>query len=219
VLLLVLLVVVASFGLPRIIHNATAGHHSRCLPGRLPQAAWLNGAEIQEAVEVMGLKALVGAGTVDSWGVQYPMSAWSDAHPGGDPAEMRTPARMPGGYEIRWFSPERDYEAVDLFVFASSADAAEYVRQAASSRCHQDAASYPVTQPAGGRALVWHNPDGALQADVFFSRFNVAYRVAEVPPGVQRHGPSGAGPPPILSIPERLACQIRQAACREPASP
>lgn len=67
-LLLVLPAVVASFGIPRIIHNATAGHHSGCLPGRLPQAAWLNGAEIQEAEEVMGVKSLVGGGTVDSRG-------------------------------------------------------------------------------------------------------------------------------------------------------
>jgi hypothetical protein len=55
--LLIVLACVASFGIPRIIHNATAGRHSACSPGPIPQAASLNAAEIQEAVSVMGALA------------------------------------------------------------------------------------------------------------------------------------------------------------------
>jgi hypothetical protein len=210
--LLIVLACVASFGIPRIIHNATAGHRSACSPGPIPQAASLNAAEIQEAVSVMGVDALVGDGTVDMRGVQGPMSAWSDAYPGPDPAGL-TSGRMPGGYEIRWFSPDRHHHAVDLFVFPDKTDAAEYVRQAASTRCRHDAVAFPLTQPASARALVWHNPDGALEADVLFARSNIAYRVVEVPPAVRTGDSSGGEQAAHVAVAARLACQLSSALC------
>jgi hypothetical protein len=204
---------VAAFGIPRIIHSATAGHRSGCSPGPIPQAASLNPAEIQEAVSVMGVDALVGAGTVDMRGVQGPMSAWSDAYPGADPAQLTTYGRMPGGYEIRWFSPGRHHQAVDLFVFPDKADAAEYVRQAASTRCHHDAVALPLSEPANARGLVWHNPDGALEADVLFARANIAYRVVEVPPDVRADSSTSGDQTARVAVAARLACQLSSAVC------
>jgi hypothetical protein len=211
--LLVVLACVASVGIPRIIHNATAGRRSGCLPGPIPQAASLNAAEIQEAVSVMGVDALVGDGTVDMRGVQGPMSAWSDAYPGADPAQLTTPGRMPGGYEIRWFSPGRHHQAVDLFVFPDKADAAEFVRQAASTRCRRDAVAVPLAEPAGARGLVWHNPDGALEADVLFARSDIAYRVVEVPPRVRADGSTGGEQAAHVAVAARLACHLSSALC------
>jgi hypothetical protein len=211
--LLIVLVCLASFGIPRIIHNATAGRRSGCMPGPVPQAASLNPAEIQEAVSVLGVDALVGDGTVDMRGVQGPMSAWSDAYPGANPAELTTPGRMPGGYEIRWFSPGRHHQAVDLFVFPDKADAVEYVRQAASTRCRHDAVAFPLAEPANARGLVWHNPDGALEADVLFARSNIAYRVVEVPPYVRADGSSDGERAAHVAAAARLACRLSSARC------
>ena len=211
--LLLVLACVASFGIPRIIHNATARHGSVCMPGPVPQASSLNAAEIQEAVSVTGVDALVGAGMVDARGVQGPMSAWSDADPGADPATLTTPGRMPGGYEVRWFSPDRHHLAVDLLVFPTGADATEYVRQAASTRCRQHAAAFPLAEPANARAVVWRNPDGAPEADVLFARSNIAYRVVEVPAGVDRDGSSGAVRTAHVAIAARVACQLSAARC------
>jgi hypothetical protein len=125
---------------------------------------------------------------------------------------------MPGGYEIRWFSPGRHHQAVDLFVFPDKTDAAEYVRRAASTRCRHDAVAFPLTEPANARALVWHNPDGALEADVLFARSNLAYRVVEVPPDGRTDGSSAgeraAGERAAhVTVAARLACQLSSALC------
>lgn len=211
--LLIVLACVASFGIPRIIHNATVPRGSVCIPGPVPQAASLNAAEIQEAVSVMGVDALVGDGTVDARGVQGPMSAWSDADPGADPATFTTSGRMPGGYEVRWFSPDRHHLAVDLFVFPNRADATDYVRQAASTRCRQGAAAFPLAEPANARAVLWHNPDGAPEADVLFARSNIAYRVVEVPARVGRDGSSGGERAAHVAVAARVACRLSEALC------
>lgn len=189
-MLLAILTGVAAYGVPRIAGyvsgtpsslGATGGSACRVPPGESPLLKW-SLAQLDTAVATRGLRSLMDGGTADIQGLQEPTAAWSD----GDPADVHSPdpsiTPADAGFELRWWSRRRDHQAADLFVFPSPDDAARYVSQAASPRCRNGAASYAISQPARGRALVWTNPEGYLQADVFFSRANRAYRIVEVPP-------------------------------------
>ena len=121
------------------------------------------------------------------------------------------------GYEIRWWSPQNVHEVADLFVFPTARDAARYVRQAASLRCRDPGAvSRPLAEPLGAKSLIWNNPLGYLQADVFFSRGNRAYRVSQVPPGPIHQVPAHSDVWRLLETPQQVACQLADARCEIP---
>lgn len=97
-------------------------------------------------------------------------------------------------------------QGAGFFVFHSADDAARYVRAAASGRCRKDAVAYLLAQPAGARALAWNNPLGVSQADVFFVRGNVVYRLIDV-------SPDDLGRRELVRVSQWLACQMRDAKC------
>jgi hypothetical protein len=143
------------------------------------------------------------------------MAAWSDQYP--SDASTRDPFLVPAlaGYEIRWWSPEGDHEQADLFVFVGAAQAARYVRRATSLRCRRvGTVSHPVTEPAGAVSLVWDNPLGFLQADLYFARGDRAYRVGVVPPGSAGEAPDEVDASRLLKTLQENACQLTGAGCR-----
>jgi hypothetical protein len=186
-----------------------------CFPSPAhPPARW-SPAEVEHLVAGVGIRPLAGAGRLDIEGPQDPMSAWSDQYP--SDASPRDPFLVPAlaGYEVRWWSPVGVHEGADLFVFATAADAARYVRRATSTRCrHAGAISHPVSAPTGAVSLVWDNPLGDLQGDVFFARGRRVYRVSSVPPGPADQRPRDVDVARLLETPEQIACELTDAACR-----
>ena len=222
-LLLGVLAVVAAFGAHKWLKggpgrasaSASASTSASCYAiSAHPLARWPAG-KVDHAVAAAGLRWLVGAGRLDIEGPQDPMAAWSDQYP--SDVSPHDPFLIPAlaGYEIRWWSPEGLHGAADLFVFASAGQAARYVRQATSPRCrHSGVISHPVAEPAGAVSLVWDNPLGYLQADLFFARGNRAYRVGVVPPGSAGEPPDEVDASRLLKTPQENACQLSGAACR-----
>lgn len=107
--------------------------------------------------------------------------AWSDEEPA--PPATSPQARRPAGYEMRWWAPNGDDVVADVLVFASDAQARRYLLLASSVHCREQASHGLAAHPPLARNLSWLNPDGALQADVFFARGARVYRVADAPAG------------------------------------
>lgn len=108
--------------------------------------------------------------------------AWTDAEPGMSRSLPPEP-RLRGGYEMRWWLANGDDLGADVFVFADRRRAIEFVGRATSAKCRSQAAAFPAAYPPGGRNLVWRNPDGFGQEDLFLSRGRRVYRVVVVAPG------------------------------------
>jgi hypothetical protein len=167
------------------------------------------------AVTASGLAALVGRGSLDVEGFQQPSAAaWLDVPPPGDESQIRASTVIDGGYEIRWWSPEQDHQGASLFVFRSADAAARYVREAASSRCRRHAKAYRLSQPERARAIVWVNPLDVIQADVYFSRGDRAYRLIEVAPNDYQPSLSGLGARLQIGVAQLLACELKDARCQ-----
>ncbi len=214
-----MLAIVSAYGAHKILKATKARATAACYPTGQPLPRW-GLAETERTVAVTRLRSLLGDGSKDVEGPQDPIAAWSDQVPSF--ASPRDAYLVPAlaGYEIRWWSPEGVHEVADLFVFPTAGDASRYVRLATLPRCrHFGAVSYPVTVPAAARSLVWDNPLGYLQADVFFSRGNRAYRVSEVPPGPRDQPPSHIDGRRLLRTPEEIACQLGDARCRTHGAP
>jgi len=122
----------------------------------------------------------------------------------------------PGGYEMRWWA-NRNHDDVgaDAFLFASTRRAHSFLAQASDPACHRLGAQPPAPSwPAGARNLVWINPDGVLQHDVFLLRGQVVYRIADVragPPSSIR--PSAAPGQAGVAIVDALACALPYSGC------
>jgi hypothetical protein len=168
---------------------------------------------VTTAVAVSGLRRLVGAHR-DRQGVVGGDVARSDGLPDTKPA----PGVVDAGYELRWRTRQGGHEAADLFVFATARDAAAYVRAASSSSCRTNAGNGWLRAISGAVGLIWTNPDNTLQADVFFSRGNRAYRLSDLPPGRQGQGLSDVNPIKQIATPQALACRLADARCASPAS-
>jgi hypothetical protein len=107
--------------------------------------------------------------------------AWSDEEPA--PPAISPSARRPAGYEMRWWAPNGDDVVADVLVFSSQDRARQYLALASGARCHDHAARGLPLHPPLAHNLSWLNPDGALQADVFFARGARVYRLADAPAG------------------------------------
>ncbi len=208
--LLPILAGLAAFGIPKILAygSTSAASGAMCQP-RAPEPATWSLARLRNAVAMSGLVSLSRGATPDIAGLQAPAAAWTDGFP--SPKHDPSITTAIAGYELRWWSVARDHQVADLFVFQSDRDATRYVDTAGSTRCHREGTSYPFASPFEGKALVWHNPDGFLQADVFFSQGDRAYRIGEVPPAdanlsIRR----------LIGISEQIACQLPDAACYAP---
>jgi hypothetical protein len=121
-----------------------------------------------------------------AWGTVRPRDAWSDAPPQSPFSSRQANGLWPGSYEMRsWTSASRLASkqanvVADVFLFADSGQAGRFFAQASSSRCHRAGKDRPVSRPPQARNLIWVNPDGPTQEDVFMLRGRKVYRVGAV---------------------------------------
>ncbi|MGA8719918.1 MAG: hypothetical protein WB557_18065 [Solirubrobacteraceae bacterium] len=79
--LLVVLAAVSAYGVPRIIANASAGASAAQCPVDAPSVARATIPDLERTADADGLYALLGRGTLDTWGLQEPTAAWADNPP------------------------------------------------------------------------------------------------------------------------------------------
>ena len=137
--------------------------------------------------------------------------AWSDNEPG---KRKSLPPGLsdPGGYELRWWAADNDDVVGDVFVFADTSQARDFFERASSARCRTASATHAAASPPGGRDLVWRNPDGFTQEDVYLLRGRRVYRVAVVLAGASS-GSTTASRTTAFSLVNGLACALPTAAC------
>ncbi len=108
---------------------------------------------------------------------------WSDDLPLGPQAPS---ARVPAGYELRWWALDRDGGeddiVADVLQFANVYQAQQVLALVTDPRCHRAAAVLTPRAPAGARDVLWINPDKAPEWDAVFVRGDLLYRVVDVPP-------------------------------------
>jgi hypothetical protein len=97
-------------------------------------------------------------------------------------------------------------------VFAGADRARDFYQRAASTPCRSQATVLDAPSPPGGSNLVWRNPDGFAQEDLFLLRGRRVYRVAVVLAGV------GDLVSPVtrrvgFSIVNHLACALPEVVC------
>jgi hypothetical protein len=93
-------------------------------------------------------------------------------------------------------------------VFASPREAERFVEGAASTVCRGSAFNMTSNVPSGSRVLVWRNPLGVTQADIFFARGRRAYRVTYVLPPAEPEDRSN-----MEAVLQDLSCRLPDAAC------
>lgn len=120
-------------GAPRILANASAGASAPQCPVDAPSDARATIPDLERKADSDGLYALLGRGTLETWGLQEPTAAWAD----NPPRNVGVPhlLRIDAGFEMRWWSLAGDHLGASLFVFRDRRSAAEYVSEAASARC------------------------------------------------------------------------------------
>jgi hypothetical protein len=155
-----------------------------------------------------------------AWGTVAPAVAWSDAPPQSLSSSHQANWRWPASYEMRgWTSsprlaPKQADVVTDVFLFADAGQARLFFTQASSSRCHRAGRDRPVSRPPRARNLVWVNPDGATQQDVFLMRGRNVYRVGAVWEQTPSDPPTaGAEQQARASKLDALACALPAANC------
>jgi hypothetical protein len=187
----------------------SAGGAEDCPAAEAPSLASLSRAQLLELREE--LRGVVGnGGRLYEQGLIEPGYMWSDGEPG--TSKELPPGSHPGGYELRWWLPDGDDVVVDGMVFAGADRARGFYEQAASTDCRPQATVLDAPSPPGGSNLVWRNPDGYAQEDLFLLRGRRVYRVAVVLAGV------GDLVSPVtrhvgFSIVNRLACALPEVVC------
>jgi hypothetical protein len=142
---------------------------------------------------------------------------WSDDEPGTVWALPPAPSQ-PGGYELRWWLSNGADLVVDGLVFADGGQARDFFKRATSGRCRTAAAALDAFSPPGGRNLVWRNPDGFAQEDLFLLSGRRVYRVAAVLPGVGGKITS-RGRREGFSLVDELSCALPGAPCYRRGTP
>lgn len=143
-------------------------------------------------------------------GVIGKSAAWTDMEPGDD--GVPASGRQPGGFEMRWWTVGRDDVVGDVFLFASPADAEQYLDLAVSPECRSKASLRAALFPPGARNLEWSNPFGYAQQDVYLQRGPRVYRVSVVQPGV-RATVGAAARLQGFHLVDELACDLPGAGC------
>ncbi len=152
------------------------------------------------------------------WGAVPPEVVWSDGSPSRFSASGLADGKFLASFEMRvWAkSPALHFAGVDtvadVFLFNNASDARRFFEEASNTRCHRAGVPRAVAQPPGGRDLIWDNPEGFTQQDVFLLRGSRVYRVSDVPRG--GGGYSTAMRPGGIATVNRLACALPEAGCR-----
>jgi hypothetical protein len=196
-----------------VVHSASSASVAECPPGGTPEvtdvpAGSLSGLRASVAgVVPLRIGRLYEEGTIKAG------NAWSDDFPGR--ATLAPAALRPAGYEMRWWAPNNDDIVADVFVFATTAQAQQFLGMADGPRCHNDAQQKPAPWPAQAHNLRWINPDELAQADVFLARGTRVFRVADVPSGKPGANQSRVNLRRAFRIVDSLACLLPEAGCSE----
>lgn len=211
--LLVLFVVlagVAAYGVPKIVSDVSAAPASASSCATPPPTTRETLAQLARLTA--RLRPLLAGRAVEVQGLQEPAGMWTDQPPTGPP-RLSGSTTVDAGYEIRWWADDQDHLALDVFHFNSARAASRFVSEAASTRCRRDATAPAVTQPSGGRGLLWTNPDDAREADVLYSRGASAFRLVNVPPLTYLDGAYRLDDQELIGAAEAMACQVASAGC------
>jgi hypothetical protein len=153
-----------------------------------------------------------------AFGSVSPEDAWSDELP----QALSSPSAggsWPASYEMRsWvtdpqLAPQHDDIVADVFQFADREHARQFFAGASVARCHRKGTSPHASQPPQARDLVWINPDGVTQEDVFLLRGRRVYRVSNVRPPAH---PSSHQQQTGARRVDALACGLPDAQCSRP---
>ncbi|HWW90196.1 MAG TPA: hypothetical protein VNY35_05380 [Solirubrobacteraceae bacterium] len=153
-----------------------------------------------------------------AWGTVPATVAWTDNSPESLRSSRGRDGLWEASYEMRTWARNGDDIGADVFLFANAPQARSFLDMAASIRCHRAGTERYGSRPPGARELVWVNPDGPVQEDVFLLRGRRVYRIAlVVPRRVQRQLSKGAQPLGIAAL-NALACRLPDAGCPSPAA-
>jgi hypothetical protein len=119
---------------------------------------------------------------------------------------------------MRVWVAQRDNVAADVFLFATGRQAAAYFAAASGSSCHPAGRQLPASRPPGGRNLIWRNPDGPTQQDLFLLRGARVYRIADVRARRAHPRPASVESTIGLHIVNTLGCALAQAGCLVPVT-
>lgn len=113
-------------------------------------------------------------------------AAFSDQEPTMQPISTSDKG-VEAGYEIRWWTPSRHDVVADVWLFEDAGAAGDFLDQATSTRCREEARETMAPRPDGGVDLEWRNPLGFMQQDLYLTRGPRVYRLAMVVPGAPEH--------------------------------
>jgi hypothetical protein len=178
------------------------------------------------AEELLSLRESVEAALRPAGGRGYelgtvlPTAVWTDAPPVNGTLERLAGRRWPGSLEIRQWAPDpqwgasyRDDLVGDVFLFTTSTQASRFFSEASSVKCHRSGFARPATRPAKARNLIWVNPDGATEEDVFLLRGRRVYRIVDVRPQNHQPPPSRREKVTGIATVEALACNLPGVRC------
>jgi hypothetical protein len=191
--------------------GSTGNARPGCIPAAVPALASVRLDGIRELRADL-LRVMTPIGPRYEWGTVAPASVWSDGLPQKLFQSGLTTSRWSGSYEMRAWARDRDDIVADVFLFADTSQARRFFDQATTVQCHRDGKAQSAPRPPGSHNLVWLNPDGFTQEDVFLVRGPRVYRIGEVRPGHPSVPPSveqQAG----LSAVDTLACSLNGAGC------
>lgn len=151
-----------------------------------PEVASISPRDLAKLGESLSRVLTPGAGQLYEQGIVAANSVWSDNSPTSFRPLNSLVAPQPAGYEMRWWARNRDDIVADVFEFATPSQAKNFFWRAASPHCRRDGVVHAASFPLQARNLLWVNPDGFIEEDVFFVRGRRVYRVVDVRPE-QRH--------------------------------
>lgn len=141
-------------------------------------------------------------------------SMWSDNPPQRVLLARSSHGLWPAGYEMRQWASDGDDIVADVLLFARVSQARDFFGRAASTRCRPGGAQMLASSPPNARDLVWRNPDGVVQEDVYLLRGQRVYRVSDVRPQHPAVTPSSRQQQIAFSTVNGLACALPGAGCK-----
>jgi hypothetical protein len=194
-----------------IVINYRLNYAPLCVPSS-PPLAHLSERELQQLRADLAGVTIRAGGRVYSSGTVPPDVVWNDEPPTGGSLALSRERLGPAGYEIRQWAPAGDVVG-DMFQFATASQARRFFDEASRTSCHRSSAERPAEGPPQARNLVWFNPDGYTQQDVFLQRGPVVYRIAIVTDGAKHTPRPGDRRQIAFSTVDRLACKIAGSEC------
>lgn len=138
-------------------------------------------------------------------------AAFSDQEPTMQPISTSDQG-VEAGYEIRWWTPNRQDVVADVWLFEDADAAADFIDRATSARCRDSARETMAPMPDGGVNLEWRNPFGFMQQDLYLPWGPRVYRLSVVVPGAPDH-PVSLVRREGFRLVDALGCELLDLSC------